>query len=106
LEEPTDTEIPVLTLEEVMYQKTSPVLAVVDLMAAQQRDSHALALRGLTEDPSWDVDLNGAIDRILSSGEFEVYVPEVIRSTEAVCFVADPEPFDRDGSDLRRVVAK
>jgi hypothetical protein len=47
LEEPIDTENPVLTLEEVMSQKTSPVLSVVDLMAAQQRDSHALALRGL-----------------------------------------------------------
>jgi hypothetical protein len=103
VEEPIDTEIPVLTLEEVMSQKESPVLSVVDLMAAQQRDPHALALRGLlTENSSWDVDHNGAIGRILSSGEFEVYVPDVIRSTEAVCFVADPEPFARDGSDLRR----
>jgi hypothetical protein len=60
-------------------------------------------LRGLfTENSSWDVDHNGAIGPILSSGEFEVYVPDVIRSTEAVCFVADPEPFARDGSDLRR----
>jgi hypothetical protein len=31
-----------------------------------------------------------------------VYVPDVIRSTEALCFVADPEPFARDGSDLGR----
>jgi hypothetical protein len=72
LEDLIDTEISFLTLEEVMSQKKSPVLSVVDVMAAQQRDPHALALRGLlTEISSWYVDHNGAICRILSSGEFE-----------------------------------
>jgi Integrase zinc binding domain len=86
-----------------MSQEKSPVLSVVDLMAAQLRDPHALALRGLlTEHSSWDVDQNGTIGRILPSGEFEVYVPDVIRSTDAVCFVTDSELFARDGSDLRR----
>jgi hypothetical protein len=47
LDEPIDTDIPVLALEEVMSQEKSPVLSVVDLMAAQQRDTHALAVRGL-----------------------------------------------------------
>jgi hypothetical protein len=62
-------------------------------MAAPQRDPHALALRGLlTENSSWDVDHNGAIGRILSSGEFEVYVPDVIRSTEAVCLLPTLNP--------------
>jgi hypothetical protein len=72
-------------------------------MAAQQRDPHALALRRLlTDNSSWDVDHKGAIGRILSSGEFEVYVSDFIRSTEAVRFVSDPEPFAWDGSNLRR----
>jgi hypothetical protein len=103
LEDPIDTEIPVLTLEEVMSQKKSSVLSDVDLMAAKRRDPYALASRGLlTENSSWDVDHNGAICRILSSGQFEVYVPNFIRSTDAVCFITDPEPFDRDDSDLRR----
>jgi hypothetical protein len=101
LDEPIDTDIPVLALEEVMSQEKSPVLSVVDLMAAQQRDTHALAVRGLLkEHSSWDVDHNGTIGRILPSGEFEVYVPDVIRSTDAFCFVTDSEPFARDGSDL------
>jgi hypothetical protein len=103
LDEPIDTDIPVLALEEVMSQEKSPVLSVVDLMAAQQRDPHALALRGLlTEHSPWNVDHNGTIGRTLPSGEFEVYVPDVIRSTEAVCFVTDSEPFARDGSDFKR----
>jgi RNase H-like domain found in reverse transcriptase len=66
LDEPIDTDIPVLALEEVMSQVKSPVLSVFDLMAAQQRDTHALALRGLlTEHSSWYVDQNGTIGRIL-----------------------------------------
>jgi hypothetical protein len=31
-----------------------------------------------------------------------VYVPDVIHSTDAVCFVTDPKPVAGDGSDLRR----
>jgi hypothetical protein len=67
-------------------------------MAAQQCDTHALDSRVLLiENSSWDVEYNGTIGRILNSGEFKVYVPDFIRSTDAVCVVTDPEHFARDG---------
>jgi hypothetical protein len=90
-----------------MSQEKSPVLSAVDLMAAKQLNPHDLALRRLlTENSSWDVDHNEIIDRILTSGEFEVYVPDFIPFKEAVCVVTDPEHFTRDGLDLRTGTSK
>ena len=102
-EEPIDTDIPVLTLEDAASQKVPTVLSAVDVMTAQQRDAHALALRGLlTEHSSWDIDQHGTLGRILPTGEFEVYLPDSVRSPEAVCLVTEPATFAEDGSDLRR----
>jgi transposase InsO family protein len=102
-EEPVDTEIPVLALEDAMVRDAPPVVDAVDLLAAQQRDAHALALRGLlTEHESWDLDDNGTLGRILPSGEFEIYVPASVRPAEAVCFVKETEVIAVDGSELRR----
>ena len=94
----TDTDIPVLTLEDAASQKVPTVLSAVDVMTAQQRDAHALALRGLlTEHSSWDIDQHGTLGRILPTGEFEVYLPDSIRSPEAVCIVTEPATFAEGG---------
>jgi RNase H-like domain found in reverse transcriptase/Reverse transcriptase (RNA-dependent DNA polymerase)/Integrase zinc binding domain/Integrase core domain/Chromo (CHRromatin Organisation MOdifier) domain/Retroviral aspartyl protease len=102
-EESVDTEIPVFTLAMNMAQEPTRVTDITELVALQQQDARVLALRGrLTEDPTWDIDHNGALGRVHADNSFELQLPHKWAEEPPICVVTSPIHLTRDGSGLRR----